>query len=539
MIQRLKLVLLIIALLIFVTLFICCSPKNDGSKKASLENEIIYHTFLRSFYDSNGDRHGDLNGLREKLDYLQELGVTSVLLTPLYYSDFYHNYFPIDFEKIDTEFGTKEDYFALLSEMHRRGMKLFMDMEIHYVTEDHLWYKDSYQNPASIYSEYIIYNGPDNTDPEPMIYNLTELQSYDGKIIKCCTTDLYNKNVRDYHYQLFKYWVDPDEDGNFNDGIDGFRLDHIMDDLDWKGKITGLLENFWKPLFVRLREINPDIVFIGEQADWGYGEDYYIKGDLNCLFAFPLSQSIRKFDAEDIKNKIDTTCLVTPINKYQLIFTENHDMPRVATALERDVPKMKIAATLNLLLKGVPVIYYGQEIGMTGANGFGKYGSTDGNDIPVREAFEWYTKVEGQGMALWYKETGPWWNESNLKSDDGISLEEQKFSPNSLWNYYKQLITVRKENSAISSGEYHEIVNNNIDLISFSRSNEHQDIIIIMNLNENEQEANLDLSGLAKIKTYNRIFDLMKENYLETARLENQYLKLQIKGYTINVLKLQ
>ncbi len=184
-------------------------------KSNSLEQQVFYHIFLRSFYDSTGDGHGDLNGLRQKLDYLQELGVTSVLITPLYYSDFYHNYFPIDFEKIDPEFGTKADYFALLKEMHRRGMKLYMDMEIHYVTEDHLWYKDAYQNPASQYSKYILYNGANNTNPESIIYNLTELKSYDGKIIKVCTTDLYNQNVRDYHYQLFKYWVDPNKDGIF------------------------------------------------------------------------------------------------------------------------------------------------------------------------------------------------------------------------------------------------------------------------------------------------------------------------------------
>ena len=254
-----------ISLLVFVTLtsvWMSQASYAQTIKSKALEQQVFYHIFLRSFYDSNGDSHGDLNGLIQKLDYLQKLGITSVLLTPLYHSDFYHNYFPIDFEEIDPEFGTKDDYFALLKEMHQRGMKLYLDMEIHYVTEDHLWYRDSYQNPSSQYGKYIIYNGPNNTNPEPIIYNLTELKSYDGKIIKCGTIDLYNQKVREYMYKLFRYWVDPNNDGNFDDGIDGFRLDHIMDDLDWKGKLTGLLSNFWRPLFQQLREINPNIVMI-------------------------------------------------------------------------------------------------------------------------------------------------------------------------------------------------------------------------------------------------------------------------------------
>jgi len=460
----------------------------------SLEQEIFYHIFLRSFYDSNGDGHGDLNGLREKLDYLQELGVTSVLITPLYYSDFYHNYFPIDFEGIDPEFGTKDEYFALLKEIHRRGMKLIMDMEIHYVTEDHLWYKDSYQNPSSPYSNYILYNGPNNTEPESILFNLTELQSFDGKVIKVCTTNLDNEHVRNYHYHLFKYWVDPNRDGNFDDGIDGFRIDHLMDDLDWKGRLTGLLANFWKPLFVELRGINPNIVIIGEQAEWGYGGEYFSKGDVNGVFAFPLSRAIRKFDAEEIEKQWMKTFQVTPEQKYQLIFVENHDMPRIATVLKDNTAKLKISAALNLLLKGVPIIYYGQEIGMRGANGLGKFGSTDGNDIPVREAFEWYKTVEGTGMALWYKNTGPWWDHSQLKDHDGISLEEQQADASSLWHFYKKLIELRRANSALQTGGIEFLDDNNDRVLSFLRWNEEQAILVLMNLHDNEERIRLDLA---------------------------------------------
>ena len=520
---------------LFISAWLNKEINAQSSEFNSLEQQVFYHIFLRSFYDSNGDGHGDLNGLREKLDYLQELGITSVLLTPLYYSDFYHNYFPIDFEKIDPEFGTKNDYFALLKEMHRRGMKLYMDMEIHYVTEDHLWYKDSYQNPSSPYSQYILYNGPNNTDPESMIFNLTELQSYDGKIIKCCTTDLYNQNVRDYDYNLFKYWVDPNRDGNFDDGIDGFRIDHIMDDLDWKGKLTGLLSNFWKPLFEQLRAINPRIIIIGEQADWSYGGDYFSKGDMNALFAFPLSQSIRKFDAKDIEEKFRKTSEVTPKNKYQLTFIENHDMPRIATILKGDLPKLKISAALNLLLKGVPIIYYGQEIGMTGANGFGKFGSTDGNDIPIREAFEWHKSVEGPGMALWYKNTGAWWDQTNLKTNDGISLEEEKIDPNSLWNFYKKLITLRRANSAIQTGRFQFLDDDNDQVLSFLRWDEAQAILVLMNLNDKEESASLDISKFPVALNSPKILELLNPAGGKSLEMNGKKFSVKLANFDVEI----
>lgn len=505
----------------------------------SLEHQVFYHIFLRSFYDSNGDGHGDLKGLKEKLDYLQELGITSVLITPLYHSDFYHNYFPIDFEQIDPEFGTKQDYFGLLKEMHRRGIKLLMDMEIHYVTEDHLWYKDSYQNPASPYSNYILYNGANNTEPESIIYNLTELKSYDGKIIKVATTNLYHDSVRNHHYQLFKYWVDPNRDGNFEDGIDGFRIDHIMDDLDWKGRLTGLLSNFWRPLFAELRSINPDVIIIGEQAEWGYGEEYFAKADLDAVFAFPLSQAIRTFDPKKIEQQWLKTFQITPRDKHQFIFIENHDMLRIASVLDRNMSKLKVCGALNLLLKGVPIIYYGQEIGMAGANGLGKFGSTDGNDIPVREAFEWYRKIAGPGMALWYQNTGPWWDQSELKDDDGISLEEQHCDPTSLWSFYHQLIALRRGNSALQTGGMEFLEDKNDDVLSFLRSNEGQAILVLINLSDKRESVRLDISTLPTAINRSATLKLLPLTNERTFKITEQKLSVNLDGYDVQVWRLR
>jgi len=408
-------------------------------------------------------------------------------MLPLYNSTFYHNYYPTDFETIDPEFGTKDDYFKLLDEAHKRGMKIYMDMEIQYVTEDHLWFKDSYLNPLSEYSVYMIYNGPGNSEPESVNWDLTELKSFDGTRKKVSTVNMNGEEVRRYHYDLFKYWVDPNRDGNFTDGVDGFRIDHMMDDLDQKGKITGLLTGFWKPLFSELNAINPDIQIIGEQGDWGsYGREYFEQGDLDMIFAFQSNKAIKSFDKQQIINKYDSTLKATPENKSQVIFIENHDMDRFASVSDHNMGKMKIGAAFNLLLKGVPSIYYGQEIGMSGNKG--SFGGSDGNDIPVREAFEWYRTINGNGMALWYKGTGPWWDQTNLHDNDGISFEEQKTDPGSLWNFYRNLIQLRKSNPVISHGNFRFIDNNDDQVITFLRWDDNQNILVAMNLSDKIQE---------------------------------------------------
>src|SRR5690606_35006826 len=168
-------------------------------------NEVIYHVVQRSFYDSNGDGHGDLNGLRQKLDYLQQLGVTAVLLLPLYESVFYHNYFPTDFESIDPEFGTMEDYLALVQEIHRRGMKVYMDMEVQYVTEDHLWYRDALNNPGSAYTDHILWKDSLNREPSSIIFDLDGLLGYDGEFRHITTLNLKSKSVLEYATNLFRF----------------------------------------------------------------------------------------------------------------------------------------------------------------------------------------------------------------------------------------------------------------------------------------------------------------------------------------------
>ena len=506
--------------LLLAKISVVCSQNVNTKYKG----EIIYHVCQRSFYDSNGDMQGDLNGLKEKLPYLQDLGITSILLLPLYDADCYHNYFANDFEKIDAEFGTMQDYISLVKEIHKRGMKLFMDMETQYVTEKHLWWKDAVGNLQSPYSDYILFDDAAHNTPATFVADLRVITSYDGTFIKATAVNLRNKKVLDYNRQLFSYFVDPNKDGKFDDGVDGFRLDHMMDNLDGKPELTNLFADFWKPLLTDLKMINPKLKNVAEQADWkDYGLDYFKNAGVDRMFGFGLQAAIASFDKQQLISKADTILAKCPKGKEQIIFLENHDMDRFAS-VEKNIEKQKLAAALLIFIGGVPSIYYGQEIGMQGKSG--SWGISDGNGIPVREAFDWYQSGEGTGMAFWYKNTGEWWDKMNLKPNDGISVEEEVKDSNSLLNYYKKLIRLKQSNPALANGKYAPAVNENDKVFSFYRKFENSSVLVAVNLSNDVQIAKFDL--------------LQKKKYvLLMGKSTIQHNAIQLNPYEVVVLEIK
>lgn len=468
-------------------------------KRSDGTSEVIYHVFQRSFYDSNGDLNGDFNGLRQKLDYIQGLGATAILLLPLYDADCYHNYFANDFEKLDPEFGTFDEYVLLVKDIHRRGMKVYMDMETQYVTYKHKWYTESINNLSSSYSQYLLFDDAEHTIPSTMVFGLRELISFDGKVIQVTTVNLKSREVLDYNIGLFSYFMDPNSDGKFDDGVDGFRLDHAMDNLDDKQTLTNLFVDFWNPLIQELKKGNPSICIIAEQADWNdYGYAYFERAGVDQVFGFGLQRAILSFDKQQLIQKADSVFVKTPPGKSQIIFLENHDLDRFAS-LDHPLEKQKLAASLQLLIGGVPSIYYGQEIGMKGKGANGLYGVGDGNDIPRREAFEWSATAEGKGMATWYANTGPWWTNRNLRSNDGISVEEQIDDPASLLSHYRKILKLRRKYEALSSGKYAYVENNNDFVFSFMRKTESKSVWIAANLSDQVQTVILK-KGKEKFK---------------------------------------
>lgn len=456
-------------------LLACSAPA--PAAPGGLQNEIFYHIFTRSMRDSNGDRQGDLKGIEQSLPYLQKLGVTSILLTPLYPSPFYHNYFASDFNGIDPEYGTMGDYRRLVRAIHARRMKIYLDQEFQYVAYDHPWFKSALGNPASPYSDFFFFHGPNNTKPESGVFNITIAPRFPG-----AATGITMLNVKS---PKFKRWATDYLTRWSDSGVDGFRIDHMMDDLDNKGILTGLFDDFWKPLFAKLKTRNPKLQLIAEQSDWGDGSDFLRRGGVDAAFAFPLTGAIRSFDKAKIVAAIGTVDKAIPPGKHELVFVENHDMGRIASDPGMTPEKLRTAATLMILLKGTPSIYYGQELGMRGTPR-DEYKS-DEREIGMREAFEWSAKVEAPANALWYKGPRSYWTERFARDDDGVSVAEQDKDPASLLNHYRRLLALRKAHPAFVDGTQRVVPSGNKILV-VERGSGGEKILIVSNLSDQSAE---------------------------------------------------
>lgn len=469
-------------------------------------DEVIYHVMPRSFHDSDGDRHGDLRGFTQKLDYLEALGVTTILFTPLYESGFYHNYFPTDYEKIDPEYGTMEDYLAFVEAVHASGMKFLMDMETQYAQGEHRWFRDSYQNPSSPYSDFIYYSDSLNRYPEqiflPSRSDLYYFKAWPQDSFHIVFLDLNRPRVREWMSDFYAFWVDPNGDGDFTDGVDGFRIDHIMDDLDYKGIFTNMYQDVWRPIFARCKTINPRLFIVGEQADWTqFGDQMVRAAGIDAAFGFPLRFAVAgeagvhdmygagekkaavKLNPDQIHKAVLETMQRFPPGAYSINFLENHDTDRWATLVGAADRLKYLGAVLNILLPGLPSIYYGQELGVTGR--VGNWGF-DANHLPVREAFPWTPDPTSPGTAVFYKDTGPWWEQSFFRTGEaqGFALSEQINDTASLWRHYQMLIELRKKHPAFRYGDYQPILTEDKRLLAFSRQWKEEKVIVLINVTD-------------------------------------------------------
>jgi alpha-amylase len=482
-------------------------------------DEVFYQIFVRSFRDSDGDAKGDLQGIEEELGYLQDLGVTTVLLTPLYLSPFYHSYFADDFTRVDPAYGTEASLRHLVRAIHQRGMQIFLDEEMQYVTGQHEWFRDSYGSPGSKYSGYLIYKGPGNTLPETGFWGNPEVQTYDGKIVLIATVNLHEPAVQAYEAGLFARWMTPTAPGA-DDGVDGFRIDHMQDNLDDHGLLMNLFSNFWAPLFQKLKSVKPELRILAEQADWGFGDPWLGHGLADMVFAFPIRQAILSFDKAQLTRATTETWQKTPSGKQPLIFIENHDTDRFASEVGGDVRKEKVGAALSLLLKGIPLIYYGQEVGMTGNQL--KDSSSDGGDIPRRQAFPWTTRI-GPGTAVWYKDSGPWWKQSALAMGGGVSLEEEKGRPDSLFAYYRTLLAFRRAHPELISGTQLLVDNDSSQVFSFVRCAGARRTLVAVNLADTPVTVQLnpgDPAGDANPDPWSNQLSSAQQTKMEKGRVE-------------------
>lgn len=436
-------------------------PRTASNSNRSWQDEVFYQVYSRSFFDSNGDGVGDLRGLESRLDYLADLGVTALWLNPLFVSPTEHKYFPTDFFRVDPEYGTNEDFFHLCDAIHDRGMKILLDMETQYVPRTHEWAADVIGNPRSPRRHLFLPKKGKGHGFEHLSLDMGGGMFHVPDIL---VLNLDNPEVRAYQKSIFRYWMHPRGKGRLR-GVDGFRMDHVMDDLDGKGRLTGMLADFWKELVDDTRTIRPDAFFLAEPADWkAHGEDIMEQSGMDAVFAIRLMFAIAALDAGRIRTELDAIRSKTPSGHLFSVVAENHDVTRFASMVRSHPGKLRLGALLTLALDGLPCLYYGQEIGMKGKTRPDRFAH-----IPLREGMRWHHTVEGDGMCHWHRTAPAFGVPTCFRDGDGISVEDQRSDPESLLNLYRRLVWLRRERPCLRRGSLRWLETDDPNVLAWER----------------------------------------------------------------------
>lgn len=508
---------------------------------------VIYQIYPRSFYDSNGDGIGDLNGIIEKLDYLRELGVTAIWCSPFYDSPNDDNGYDIrDYRKIMTEFGTMEDFDRLLDEIHKRDMKLIIDLVVNHTSDEHEWFKEALKSKDNPYHDYYIWrDATDNgkTPPNNWIslfkgpaWNYYEsVNQWALHLFSKKQMDLNweNEKVRESVYEIMLYWLDK--------GIDGFRMDVInfiskKPDLPNANAFLGMLTGFKGAEYYfygpRLHEYlhemrektfgNYDIYTVGECGGAGIEMDKMLtadyRGELDTVFNFDflINQGHTDYDNYDY----DLYKVMLEFERFQTgytnhcwpaVFFENHDNPRIVAKVDKtgayreDISK--VCALIEMTLRGTPYIYQGQELSM----GNGDFESID--EIDDREAIGIYNEMIEKGKspekAFSRAKTGTrdnartpfqWSDSENAGFTTGkpwlrISNDYRRFNaedeiarPDSVYNFYKKAIALRKNIKALVYGKFTRVEGVPAPVFCYFRKYKDEMYYIELNLGKKPQK---------------------------------------------------
>ena len=414
---------------------------------------VFYEIFTGSFSDSNGDGIGDLRGIINRLDYLNDgdlnsgksLGVQGLWLTPIFQSPTYHKYDVTDYYKIDPDFGTMDDLVELINKCHERNVKIIIDLPINHTGHVNKWFLNfsnahKANDPTDPYYDYYCYYT--SGDPVPSGRNFSSIYgsndfyecNFSGNMPEL---NYDNETVRQEVLAIAKYYLDL--------GVDGFRFDAAK--YIYYGDNTKSAE-FWGWYMDELRKIKPDIYTVGEVWDSDAITDYYYKQGLDC-FNFSMSQAEGKIAKTAKRDSINAYTAyienylkrVKSFRKEAMIypFISNHDMDRAAGFVQLSTKQAHVAASLYILSSGSPFMYYGEEIGMKGSRG------SASSDANRRLAMMW-------GDEDTIKDP----REATYKSKHQINgtVADHLIDEKSLLNHYKRLIMIRNANPEIARGEY-------------------------------------------------------------------------------------
>lgn len=499
-------------------------------------SSVVYQIYPRSFKDSNGDGIGDINGIREKLDYLKELGIDVIWLSPVYKSPNDDNGYDIsDYCDIMDEFGTMEDMDNLLKEANERGIKILMDLVVNHTSDEHKWFIEAKKSKDNEYRDYYIWRDKvEGHEPNELgscfsgsawQYDETTGQYYLHLFSKK-QPDLNweNEKVRNEVYKMMNFWVDK--------GIGGFRMDVI----DLIGKVPDeMITGNGPKLHEYLQEMNKaalegkDLLTVGET--WGATPDiaklYSNPGrkELSMVFQFEhigLDQIERK-EKWDIK-PLELLELKKVLSKWQTelegqgwnsLFWNNHDLPRIVSRWGNDkeyrIESAKMLATLLHGMKGTPYIYQGEELGMTNVR------FDDINDYNDIESLNMYKDRLSKGYSheeimesIYAKgrdnaRTPMQWDDSENagfttgtpwlavnKNYDKINAKQCLQDENSIFNHYKKLIDIRKNNDTIIYGDYKLLCEDDENIFAYVRELNGDKILVVCNFYDKDVEFKFD-----------------------------------------------
>ena len=485
-------ILLILAIILTVA---GCFASDNTAVLTEDNYRVFYEIFTGSFSDSNGDGIGDLRGIINRMDYLNDgkgssgksLGIEGIWLTPIFKSGSYHKYDINDYYTIDPDFGTEEDLKELIELCHRRNVKVILDLPINHTGKLNPWFSAftiAHRNGDTEDPYYNFYTYITEGETAPAGRSFSPLAGTDIRY-ECNFSDNMpeldydNGEVRQAVLDVAKYYL--------NLGVDGFRFDAAKYIYYTDHEKTA---EFWQWYVGELKAIKPDIYTVAEVWDDDGITDKYFPA-VNC-FNFTTSQvngliaqtaqagDVNKYTAY-VQNYVER---VGAMNADAMIipFIANHDTDRAAGYLTVASGQMMMAANLYLLSSGSPFIYYGEEIGLRGSRGGA---NTDANR---RLKMEW-----GDGDTV-EDPVG-----TNYAADRVYAtVQEQLSDESSLYNYYRKLIMIRKENPAICRGTYTALGFTGTKLGGFTST--YEGITVAVLHNTSRSTITVDLSDVTDLK---------------------------------------
>lgn len=512
-------------------------------KQVWWKESVVYQIYPRSFNDSNNDGIGDIPGIIEKLDYIKELGVDVVWLSPVYDSPNDDNGYDIrDYQKIMTEFGTMEDWEAMLDGLHERGIKLMMDLVVNHTSDEHKWFQEAKKSKDNPYRDYYIWkSGKGDKEPNnwesffkgsAWEYNETT-DDYYLHLFSRKQPDLNweNEQVRREVYDMMKWW--------FDKGVDGFRMDVINliskdpDYPDGEVKPGGKYGSsfpyvtYGPRIHEYLQEMNKEVlskydcITVGEMPE--VQTEHAIKytdeerNELNMLFHFehmgvdvgPKGKfDVKPFSLVELKKILNKWQLALADKGWNSLYWDNHDQPRVVSRFGDDqqyrVESAKMLATTLHLMRGTPYIYQGEEIGMTNVafDDLSKYQDIDTLNY-VRQVDEVTPEMmkgikaksrDNARTPMQWDDTehagftkGTPWLEVNPNYKE-INVESSLKDPNSVFNYYKKLIKLRKKYDIIVYGSYEPLLEDDENIFAYTRTLNGEKLLVVNNFSKKEVE---------------------------------------------------